>query len=211
VAALSSNLGWPPGAIIMNAIDYASGWGSPDPSAYQLDTQGRSPQSVTLLLRKALGRETGLVVETAAQREHRHHALASQGLSRLTQIRVLVLIAAVLAVTAAMGAMMWQRRDRIAFLKCSGFSRPVLLRWLLYESSVLLAAGCSIGAVFGIYAQVLGSHFLANVTGFPIVFNVEALAAVSSFALVTCVAIAIVLLPGYLVVRVPPRTISPSY
>ncbi len=110
-----------------------------------------------------------------------------------------------------MGALIWQRRERVAVLKASGFSRSVLLRWLLYESAVLLAAGCSIGAVFGIYAQVLGSHFLAIVTGFPIVFNVEALDALSSFALVTCVAVAIVLLPGYLVVRVPPQTASPAY
>ena len=39
--------------------------------------------------------------------------------------------------------------------------------------------GCPIGAIFGLYGQLLGSHFLASVTGFPIVFNVEALAALS--------------------------------
>jgi putative ABC transport system permease protein len=212
LAAVSSNLGWPPGAVIMNSVDYARAWGSNDPSAYQIQTSpGTTPAAVRRLVQQTLGPDTGLTVETARQREQRHYALASQGLSRLTQIRLLVLIAAVLAVTAAMGALMWQRRDRVAFLKCSGFSRSVLLRWLLYESAVLLAAGCSIGAVFGIYAQVLGSHFLASVTGFPIVFNIEALAALSSFALVTTVAVAIVVLPGYLVVRVPPRTVSPAY
>ncbi len=212
VAALSSNLGWAPGAIVMNSRDYAHAWGTKDPSAYLIRTQpGVAPATTSRLVQHALGTETGLIVETVAQRERRHFALASQGLSRLTQIRLLVLVAAVLAVTAAMGALMWQRRDRVAFLKCSGFSRSVLLRWLLYESSVLLAAGCSIGAAFGIYAQVLGSHFLANVTGFPVVFNVEALAALSSFILVTTVAVAIVALPGYLVVRVPPRTVSPAY
>jgi putative ABC transport system permease protein len=196
----------------MNSADYATAWGSPNPSALQLSVQTTaSPEAVRLLVTKALGPETGLVVETAAQREQRHYALASQGLARLTQIRLLVLIAAVLAVTATMGALIWQRRERVAVLKASGFSRSVLLRWLLYESAVLLAAGCSIGAVFGIYAQVLGSHFLATVTGFPIVFNVEALDALSSFALVTCVAVAIVLIPGYLVVRVPPQTASPAY
>ena len=34
VAALSTNIGWAPGAIIMNATDYAHAWGSQDASAY---------------------------------------------------------------------------------------------------------------------------------------------------------------------------------
>jgi putative ABC transport system permease protein len=211
IAGLSSNLGWPPGAIIMSSSDYARAWASGDPSGYQIQTAaGVSPATVRRLVQRTLGSETGLLVETANERERRHYALASQGLSRLTQIRLLVLIAAVLAVTAAMGALMWQRRDLVAFIKCGGYSRGVLLRWLLCECVVMLVAGCSIGAVFGVYAQLLGSHFLATVTGFPIVFDIEALAALSSFALVTTVVAAIIVLPGYLVVRVPARTVSPA-
>ena len=57
------------------------------------------------------------MVETTGERERRHYELAAQGLSRLTQIRLLVLIAAVLAVAGAMGSMIWQRRDLIAFMK----------------------------------------------------------------------------------------------
>lgn len=110
-----------------------------------------------------------------------------------------------------MGSMIWQRRDLVAFIKCQGYQRNVLWRWLLCESAVLLAAGCSIGAVFGLYAQLLASHFLASVTGFPVVFDIEGFAALSSFALLSVVAIAILALPGYLVVRVPPRTASPAY
>ena len=81
--------------------------------------------------------------------------------------------------------MIWQRRELIAFIKFQGYQEGVLWRWLLCESAVLLTAGCSIGAVFGLYAQLLGSHFLATVTGFPIVFDVEGVAALSSFALVS--------------------------
>ncbi len=212
IAALSSNLGWPPGAIIMSSKDYVQAWASSGPSAYQIQTQpGASPAAIRRLVQRTLGAETGLVVETSGERERRHYALASQGLSRLTQIRLLVLIAALLAVTGAIGAMLWQRRDRVAFFKCEGYPRGVLLRWLVCESAVLLTAGCTIGAVFGVYAQLLGSHFLASVTGFPIVFDVEASAALSSLALVTAIAVTIVLLPGYLVVRVPPRTTSPAF
>jgi putative ABC transport system permease protein len=212
IAALSSNLGWPPGAIIMSSTDYAHAWTSSDPSGYQIQTQrNASPAAIRRLVQHTLESETGLTVETSAEREQRHFALASQGLSRLTQIRLLVLIAAILAVTGAIGALLWQRRDRVAFFKCEGYSRGVLLRWLLCESAVLLLAGCSIGAAFGIYAQLLGSHFLASVTGFPIAFDVEPLAALSSVAFVTTIAVALVLLLGYLVVRVPPRTASPAF
>ncbi len=212
VAALITNLGWPPGAIILSSTDYARAWASSDPSAYMIDTlPGASPASVRRLVQRSLGPESGLAVETSAERAQRHYALASQGLSRLTQIRLLVLIAAVLAVAGAMGSMIWQRRDLVAFIKCQGYQRGVLWRWLLCESAVLLAAGCSIGAVFGLFAQLLASHFLASVTGFPVAFDIEAFAAFSSFALLTVVAIAVVALPGYLVVRVPPRTASPAF
>jgi putative ABC transport system permease protein len=212
VAALITNLGWPPGAIILNASDYARAWASNDPSAYMIDTRpGVSLASERRLVQRSLGAESGLAVETSTEREQRHYALASQGLSRLTQIRLLVLIAAVLAVAGAMGSMIWQRRDLVSFIKCQGYRKGVLWRWLLCESAVLLAAGSSIGAVFGLLAQLLASHFLASVTGFPVAFDIEAFAAFSSFALLTVVAVAMVALPGYLVVRVPPRTASPAF
>jgi putative ABC transport system permease protein len=212
VAGLSTNLGWPPGAIILNSEDYARAWASTDPSAYEIHTtSGASAATVRKLVARALGPQTALIVRTAAEREQHHFALAAQGLARLTQIRLLVLIAAVLAVIGAMGAMLWQRRDTVASLKCHGFREGVLWAWLLCESAVLLAAGCSIGAAFGLYAQLLGSHFLSTVTGFPITFGIEGGAAITSFLLVTAVAVAIVSLPGYLVVRVAPSTISPAY
>jgi putative ABC transport system permease protein len=212
VAALSTNLGWPPGAMILNSQDYERAWASSDPSAYEVQTKpGTSPAIVRRLVQNALGPETGLTVETSSERQQRHYALAAQGLSRLTQIRLLVLIAAILAVTGAMGSMIWQRRDLVAFMKVDGYRRGVLWRWLLCESVVLLAAGCLIGAVLGLYAQLLGSHFLASVTGFPIVFDIEALAAITSFMLVSLITVAAAALPGYLVVRAPARTVSSAY
>jgi putative ABC transport system permease protein len=212
VAGLITNLGWPPGAVILNSADYARAWASGEPSAYAIAIKpGVSPDTVRALVQRRLGPESGLSVETASERDRRHYAQASQGLSRLTQIRLLVLIAAVLAVAGAMGSMIWQRRDLVAFIKCQGYRRDVLWRWLLCESVLLLIAGCSIGAAFGLCAQLLGSHFLASVTGFPVAFDVEAFAAFSSFALLTTVTAAVVALPGYLVVRVPPRTASPAF
>ncbi|MGA2166365.1 MAG: ABC transporter permease, partial [Solirubrobacteraceae bacterium] len=44
VAALSTNLGWPPGAVIINAGNYAHAWLSSNPSAYEIQTKpGVSP------------------------------------------------------------------------------------------------------------------------------------------------------------------------
>ena len=205
LAALSTNLGWPPGAIVLNADDYARAWGSTDPSAYQLElAAGASAAAVSREVRRALGPRTGLRVETVAERERVHYAQAAQGLSRLTQIRTLVSIAAVLAMAAAMGAMIWQRRARLADMKVDGFSRSVLWRALLWESGLLLGTGCSIGAVFGLYGQLLLSRALAVVSGFPVMRSIGVPATVASFALITAVAVAIVAVPGYLAARVRP-------
>jgi putative ABC transport system permease protein len=205
LAALSTNIGWPPGAIILNAEDYARAWGSAAASAYNLSVApGFTTVRVRREVQQALGLASGLAVETMRQRELRGYATSRQGLSRLTQISTLVLIAAILAMASAMGSMIWQRRERLADMKVDGFSRGVLWRALLGESALLLGAGCSVGALFGIYGQLLLSHALATVTGFPVVYSTAGLVAGASFLIVVAVAVAIVALPGYLAVRVRP-------
>jgi putative ABC transport system permease protein len=211
VAALSTNLGWPPGAIIVNSQDYAHAWGSSEPSAYEIDTQpGVRLAAVRSEMQRALGPQTGLEVETFGERESRHFALAGQGLLRLTQIRFLVLIAAMLAMAGAFGSLIWQRRPRIAVLRVFGFRKPGLRRWLVWESAILLGVGCLTGAAFGIYGQLLMSHALASVTGFPISFGVELLVALTTLALVSVGAVAVVALAGYVTVRVRPQASRPT-
>jgi putative ABC transport system permease protein len=208
VAALSGNFGWPSGAMVMNAGDYRYAWASSDPSAYQLELEsGVSAMAVRSRVQQVLGSHVGLKVETYSQRLTHYYESTRQSLARLMQIRLLVLIAAVLAMAAAMGAMIWQRRPRLADMKVDGFRRDVLWRALLIESVLLLGTGCSTGAIFGIYGQVLLSHALASVTGFPVVFSVGAGAAIGSFLPVTAVAVAIVAIPGYLAARVRPSII----
>ncbi|HWX95265.1 MAG TPA: FtsX-like permease family protein [Solirubrobacteraceae bacterium] len=205
IAALSTNFGWPSGAIMLNADDYARAWGSSDPSALLVGLQpGISPAAGRSEIRRALGSGSGLEVQTAAERERDFRATGRQGLSRLTQISALVLIATVLAMSATMGAMIWQRRPRLAEMKVDGFSRDVLWRALLWESGLLLGAGCSLGAVFGLYGQVILSHALVTVTGFPVAFSPGILIALASFVLVTATAMLIVAVPGALATRVRP-------
>jgi putative ABC transport system permease protein len=205
VAALITNLGWPPGAVILNSLDYARAWDSEDPSAYYVKlASGMTSQRGQLELRKALGPGSGLDVETSRGRELRQRSASRQGLARLTEISWLVLIAAVLAMSAAMGSMIWQRRLQLADMKVDGFKRGELWRGLLLESALLLGSACSIGAAFGVYGQILLSHALATVTGFPVVFSTDTATALSSFLIITAVAVMIVAVPGHAASRVRP-------
>jgi len=205
VAALSTNVGWPPGAIIINADDYARAWGSDDASAYEIQTTPGTPAAtVRAEVQQALGPSSGLRVQTAAQRERQQRAASRQGLQRLSEISALVLIAAVLAMAAAMGSMLWQRRARLARLKLDGFTDLAVWRTLLLESVLVAGPGCVIGALFGLYGQLLGSRAILSVTGFPVVFSFGFLLAFVSLVLVTAVAVAITAIPGYQVARVRP-------
>ncbi len=205
LAGLISNLGWPSGAIVLNAGDYAHAWGSADVSAYQLTPPSSTSTAAALReIQNALGPSSGLTAVPASQREHRHYEEASQGLSRLTTIRDLVLIASTLAMAAAMGSLVWQRRAQLGGLKLDGLSDSAIWRALLLESALLLGAGCSIGAVFGLAGQLLGSHAILSVTGFPVIFSLGLRNALASFLLVSAVAAAIAAIPGYLVARTQP-------
>jgi putative ABC transport system permease protein len=205
VAGLVTNIGWPPGAVVINARDYERAWASPDASAYELLARpGTSPDALAREVRQALGSSSGLTVQTAREREVRQRAASRQGLSRLTQISTLVLVAAILAMAAAVGSMIWQRRPRLADLKLDGYTDAEVWRSLLFESFLLVGSGCAIGALFGLYGQVLGSHTILSVTGFPVVFSLGVLGAVASFVLVTAVAVAITAVPGHLIARVRP-------
>jgi putative ABC transport system permease protein len=205
VAAIGTNIGWAPGAIIMNADDYARAWGSTDASAYNvLLSPGTSRAHAKREIEAALGGGSGFAVQTAEEHAELQRALSRQGLERLTQIATLILIAAVLAMAAAMGNMVWQRRPRLAKLKLEGFPREELWRTILLESLLLLGVGCFSGAAVGLYGQQLLDRALANVVNFPVVYSFGGLVALGSLALVTAAAVAIVAIPGYLAAGVPP-------
>jgi putative ABC transport system permease protein len=203
VAALSTNIDWPSGAILINAEEYARAWQSNQATAYELSLlPGASARTVAHEVRTALGSGTGLVAQTAARREALSGATARQGLSRLSQIAALVSIAAVLAMAAAIANMIYQRRIRLRRLKLDGLSTLEVWQSLLLESVLVVGAGCAIGAVFGIYGELVISHALATVTGFPVVFTAAgAGVVVQSFAVVSGVAVFITAVTGYLFAR----------
>ncbi|HUN79011.1 MAG TPA: ABC transporter permease [Solirubrobacteraceae bacterium] len=206
VAAFSTNLGWAPGAIVMNAADYAHAWGSTDASALGVRlAPGVPPAAGAAEIRRALHAAgvTGLAVQTAAQHAARQHALGREALARLTQIAALIPLVAVLAMAAAMGAMVWQRRPRLAKLKLEGIARTALWSTILLESLLLVGVGCLVGAVFGLYGQQLADRALAGVVNFPVVHSVSALGGLESLAVVLATALAILAIPGYVAACVP--------
>ena len=204
VAALSSNLGWAPGAIVMSSAAYARAWASPDASAYSiLLAPGASPHVVATEIAAALGPNSGLSVQTATEHTDEQRALSREALASLTQIATLIPIVAVLAMAAAMGAMVWQRRPRLAKLKLEGIARVSLWRTILLESLMLLLVGCLTGALFGLYGQQLADRALAHVINFPVVYSLTGAGALRILALVCATALAIVAIPGYLAASVP--------
>jgi putative ABC transport system permease protein len=203
VAAISTNIGWAPGAVIINAADYAHAWESEAPSAYNvLLSRGTAPARARREIEAALGPDSGLTVQTAAEHAERQRTLTRQGLERLTQIATLILAAAVLAMAAALGAMIWQRRPRLAKLKLEGFSPTELWATILLESLLLLAVGCASGALFGLLGQQLLDRALSAIVNYPVVHTIAVVTALESLGLVTLAAVAILALPGYLAVRV---------
>jgi putative ABC transport system permease protein len=205
VAALSTNIGWAPGAVTISAGEYARAWGSTDVSAYNvLLDPGTSAAQVAGEIRRALGPSSGLAVQTAAAHAVEQNALSRQGLQRLSEIATLILVVAVLAMAAAIGNMVWQRRPRLAKLKLEGFPRTELWRTIVLESVILLGVGCLTGAAFGLYGQQLLDRALANVINFPVVHSVAVVAAVVSVAIVTIAAVVIIAIPGYVAAGVSP-------
>jgi putative ABC transport system permease protein len=204
LAAVSTNIGWAPGAIIISAEDYARAWESNDVSAYSVRVQpGSSPRVVRREIQIALGPHTGLAVQTSGQHEDKLVAITRQGLTRLSQIATLILIAAILAMAAAMGALIWQRRPRLAKLKLEGFARTELWQTIVMESFLLVGVGCTTGAIFGLLGQQLLDHALSTVINYPVVNSLGILDAIISLALVTAAAVVMVAAPGYFASRVP--------
>ncbi len=205
VGGLSTNIGWPPGAIAISSNDYRAAWNEADPSAYEVQlAPGVPPGRGRDAVARALGPTSALTVETASQREGRQRSASRQGLARLNQLALLVLVAAVLAMAAATAGMVWQRRGRLASLKLDGFDDLTVWRALLLESILLLGAGCFVGAAFGLLGEALLDRALKDVTGFPVEASIGLPIAALSFVAVTAVAVLIAALPGYVAARVHP-------
>ncbi len=167
VAAILTNLGWGPGAIVMRAADYRRDWQTADPTAIEINLRpGQNAAAARLAIEHAID-NPALRVQTTAERETQFKTLARQGLERLTDISTLALIAAALAMAAAMGAGIFQRRVTFSRRRVQGYRPAKLRRILFYEAVLILGTGCLTGAVLGGYGHFLANRFLRDTTGYP--------------------------------------------
>lgn len=204
VAAITTNLGWPPGAIVLSTSLYGRWWQTDAPSALQIDLHpGSDPAAAAAAVRRVLD-TPALRVQTAQQRAQQYAGLSRQGLRSLQQIATLLLIAAGLAVALALAAALGQRRRRLALLKIDGWSDLQLWRSILLESTITLLLGAAVGALTGIYGHLLASRWLQSTTGFPAPFSAAPTQLLVTIAALATIALVTLALPGYLAARVPP-------
>ncbi|HXB66141.1 MAG TPA: FtsX-like permease family protein [Solirubrobacteraceae bacterium] len=204
VAAITTNSGWPPGAITMNTDDYSRYWQTNQPSALEVDLRPRvDAATVKPAIERALGAQRGLLVRTGRERAAESEASAREGLRTLGEIATLLLIAAALSVASALWAVIWQRRAKLASLRIQGFDYLQLWRALLLESLILLSIGCVDGVLLGIYGHALAGRWLKLTTGFPAPFSLAGLQIVETFVLVAGMAMAVIALPGWKAAKVP--------
>lgn len=206
VAATTTNLGWPGGALVVSDPTYRRAWGSEAVNSLGIRLKsGVAPGSVAEAVRSFLGRHGSIQVERLDQRIRQQRAASRAGLSKLSQISVLVLISSVLAMAASMAGVVWQRRPTLAALKVHGMRDGELWRALLLEAGLLLGAGCACGALFGLIGQLLLDHALETITGFPVSYEIALPMAVQVMLLIVLSALAVLALPGWIAVRVRPR------
>lgn len=192
VAAITTNIGWPPGAIVTSTRTFRAGWGAESASALQVQLEpGTSPQTGRRVIADALARTrwTGLTVETAAQREAHQRRSSREGLARLRQISLVVLLAASAALAIALGALVLQRRRALALLRLDGVRGRHVRRALLLEIALLVGTGAAVGGLVALAGAQLLDRWLVTLTGFPVLRSSGLPAAGTTLVLVTAAAL----------------------
>lgn len=206
IAALTTNFGWSPGAIVLSSSAYARAWQTTQATALLVSVQPRvSSVAVRSEVERALGPKNGLEVLLARSRETKMIGSAHEGLSQLGTISTLLVLASILAMAAALASAIWQRRRSLAVLKLSGV-RPHRLRSLLMlESAVMLGVGTVTGAAWGLYGQVALDGYLTSTTGFPVERLSASWRPLEVLVVVFVVSLAVAAIAAWLTSRVSPR------
>jgi putative ABC transport system permease protein len=206
VAAITTNIGWPPGTITLNTNDYSRYWQNKDPTTLAVDFKsGTTPAAGARAIRKALGGASALRVQTADERMAEVKAIGRQGLSVLRDISNLLLLISALALAAALSTAIYQRRGRLASLKAQGFDTLQLWRAVLIESAVVLGVGCSDGAILGLYGHAFADRYLRVSTSFSAPFSVGVAQIVLTLLIVGGASLVVVAVPGYSAAGVAPE------
>jgi putative ABC transport system permease protein len=105
---------------------------------------------------------------------------------------------------SALASSIWQRRPTLADLRLLGV-KPARLRQILFvEATLMLGAGCVMGAASGVFGQLVLDGYLKRVTGFPLARIATGARPFEILAFVLALALVLVATPGWLASRVPP-------
>ena len=141
-------------------------------------------------------------MQTATDRVNQYDALAGAGLHRLTQISLLLLISAAIALAAATGAAIWQRRSSFLDYRLQGYLPRQLWATLLIESGLILATGCAVGAACRPVRAPAAGALAASHDGLPGAVRAIVPAARLTFALVVAAALVAIAPWSYRAVKV---------
>lgn len=205
VAAITTNLGWPGGAIIMNLGDFDRLWATQSPSALAITlVPGTNVARERRAIQSALGPSSGLEAITGGTWKERFSMNAQEGLNQLAQITRALLVAAILGLAAALTSTIWHRRASLSALRLSGARPARLRRVLLDEALLLLGVGCVIGLVAGLAGQFVIDAYLKQATGFPVATFAIGWYPVATLGLALAIVLAIAAIPGWSASRVSP-------
>lgn len=206
IAAITTNLGWGPGAVVMPAVEYRRAWLGPDPSGLRIALEpGVDPVVARSRIDAALGPATSLRAQTSQERLTQFEALARDGLDRLSQIALMLVVAAGLSLAAGTIAAIWQRRLSLAVLHLSGHSPVELWRVLLLEAALVLGTGCLAGAAAGTIGHYLLTRWLRSTTGYPAPFEADAAQGLLVVGNVLAIALALIAIASLAAVRAAER------
>jgi len=206
VAALTTNSGWPPGAITISQSEYERSWQTSNAAALEINLKpGVSPTEGRRAVTRALAAWPALHVQTLAEREAQNNRDARQGVQSLSAISRLVLIAAALAIAFALSAAIAAHRIDIASRRAEGYQTGQLWRVLALESLVVVGAGALDGAILGVYGHASASRWLRVSQGFPASFSFDLAQLLLTLAIVAGVTLLVVAVAGSVVASSPPR------
>lgn len=206
VAAITANHGWPSGAITINANDERRFWASDRASAIGVKlAPGVTEDAGRRAVSRALGSNSALWVQTGDEMVAGRMEEFGQGMTRLRQISIMVLMAAVLAIVAAMFASVWQRRARLASLRAIGMYRGELFRTLLVEMALVVVIGGAAGLVVGVYGQFYAGRWTQMTSGYLADFEPAIGFGLVTVAKATALAVLATAVPAFFASRVAPR------
>jgi putative ABC transport system permease protein len=188
----------------MNTADYTRAWRTSAPTALGVVLKpGVNVSQGLTAIGRYLGPRSGLEAVPAATRAARIEASSSEGTGQLGEISTLLIIAAILAMSAALGSAIWQSRPSLASLRLAGAPPGRLRQVLFMEAALTLSAGCATGVVAGIYGQVVIDRYLKHVTGFPVASLGASWRPLEILAIVVAAVLALVAIPAWFAARVP--------